>query len=480
MNITSLAKSPPTRVRYRVLGFACALSMITYLDRVCMGSAVRDIVDAFGLRTEADLNLVLTAFTFAYAAFEVPSGWLGDVYGPRRTLIRIVLIWSTFTALTGSVTAGGFLFLSGMATLTIVRFFFGLGEAGAYPNITRALHNWFPRNERGWSQGMVWMSGRFMGGITPVVWLLLVDKGLMSWRWAFWIFGLLGLIWCSGFAFWFYDRPEQDPSTNDSERELIGRDPEAAAGHARVPWGRFLRSGNLWALCFMYFCGSYGWYFNITYLPSFIERQMKIEPQDPLGALYKGGPLLLGSLSCLLGGSLSDWFIRRTGNRRWGRRLFGLVGHGLCALCYVVCIFTFTSDAWMFALPLSLAAFWNDLTMGSAWATCQDIGRRYAAIVAGCMNTIGNLGGAAAVWLTGEILKYYLNAYAAAHETSAALLSGAEKNEAQLPGYRLSLILYTLAYCIAVLLWLRIDSTTPVVPDEDEAGNSARLSLDRT
>src|SRR3954471_11774587 len=138
----------PTKVRFGVLGFACTLSMITYLDRVCFGSAVPDLLEALGLRSEADLKWAFTAFAFAYAAFEVPSGWLGDVYGPRRTLIRIVIWWSVFTALTATVTQAGFLFLGGLSLLVVIRFLFGMGEAGAYPNITRALHNWFPLTER--------------------------------------------------------------------------------------------------------------------------------------------------------------------------------------------------------------------------------------------------------------------------------------------------------------------------------------------
>jgi MFS family permease len=476
MTLTSVDKSSPTRVRYHVLGFACSLSMITYLDRVCMGSAVPYMVAAFGLNSEADLKSAITAFTFAYAAFEVPSGWLGDVFGPRRTLIRIVLMWSLFTALTGSVSPDGFWFLSGMSVLVLVRFLFGMGEAGAYPNITRALHNWFPRNQRAFSQGMVWMCGRFMGGLTPLVWLTLVDQGRVSWRSAFWTFGVLGLIWCIVFSWRFYDRPEQDPSTNDAERSLIGHDREAEAGHARVPWGRFLRSWNLWALSLMYFCGSYGWYFNITYLPSFFETQLKVERDSFSGAIYKGGPLLLGAMACLLGGWLSDQFIRRTGNKRWGRRIFGLFGHGLCGLCYIGCLFT--TDAWMFALALSLAAFWNDMTMGAAWATCQDIGRRYAAIVAGCMNTIGNLGGAAAGWVTGTILERYLAAYAATHATTVAAMTDAEKTLAKGPGYHLNLMLYAAAYFIAVLLWLQIDSTRPVIPDEAPAEISDATAID--
>src|SRR5271166_5602099 len=163
----------PTRVRYGVLGFACSLSMITYLDRVCFGTAVSHLVTELGLPSEAALKWVMFAFAFAYAVFEVPSGWLGDVYGPRNTLIRIVLWWSFFTALTATVGLRlGNDWVIGVGALAVIRFLFGMGEAGAYPNITRALHNWFPLMQRGFAQGAVWMSGRLMGGLTPMVWML--------------------------------------------------------------------------------------------------------------------------------------------------------------------------------------------------------------------------------------------------------------------------------------------------------------------
>jgi ACS family glucarate transporter-like MFS transporter len=478
MNIYSPIKSPPTRVRYQVLGFACSLSMITYLDRACIASAAPHIIKVLGLNSDADLGLAYTAFVFAYAAFEVPSGWLGDVFGPRRTLIRIVLWWSLFTALTGLISPAGFLFLSGMNALILIRFCFGMGEAGAYPNITRALHNWFPRNQRGVSQGMVWMSGRLMGGLTPMIWVLLVERARMSWRSAFWIFGVLGVLWCVAFSRWFYNRPQDHPGTNDAERELIVGDRESETGPLRVPWRRLLSSGNLRALCLMYFCGSYGWYFNITYLPQFLEQQYGVEADSTLGAIYKGGPLLMGATTCLLGGWLSDRFIQRTGNRRWGRRLFGLIGHGLCGTCYVACLFA--PSALTFALAISFAAFWNDLTMGSAWATCQDIGRRYAAIVAGCMNTVGNLGGAAASRFTGLILQHYLSAYASARHVSVESLDSGEKAAGLLPGYRVSIILFAAVYFVAVLLWMKIDATRPIVPDQIGDDGSREIGLDRT
>jgi MFS family permease len=456
----------PTRVRYGVLGFACALSMITYLDRVCFAYAGGALKDALNLSGVGDLKWAFTGFTIAYAAFEIPSGWLGDVFGPRRTLIRIVLWWSFFTALTGLVGLTFGSWFLGLGVLVTIRFLFGMGEAGAYPNITRALHNWYPFSERGLAQGAVWFSGRLMGGLTPFVWMLLVERGEVSWRTAFWVFGGIGVAWCVAFVLWFRNRPEENPAVNQAELELIrGNRHDTEAAHSNVPWGRLLKSANLWLLCFMYFCASYGWYFNITYLPDFLDEQHHVDPKGWDAALFKGGPLWMGAIACLAGGYLTDRFIRRTGNRKWGRRMFGVIGHGLCGLCYFSCLAT-QKSAFLFFLAISLAAFWNDLTMGSAWATCQDIGKRYAAIVAGCMNTVGNLGGATANWVTGTILQQTLAARAAELGVSVADLSPAEKAAAHLPGYEINFVVFAAVYFVAVLLWLRIDATRPVVPDE--------------
>src|SRR5262245_26119208 len=265
----AIAPESPTRVRFGVLGFACSLSMITYLDRVCFGTAATAIISALSLESDAEFTWFWWAFAFSYAVFEVPTGWLGDVFGPRKTLIRIVLWWSVFTVLTGLVgLTVGSAALGGFWTMLVIRFLFGMGEAGAYPNITRALHNWFPYHERAFAQGAIWMSGRLMGGLTPLVWWLVTEVAGMSWRDAFFLFGGLGVVWCVAFAAWFRNRPEENPAVNAAERALINegrRDTEAA--HASVPWGKLLRSSNLWFLCMMYFCAAYGWYFNITLLP---------------------------------------------------------------------------------------------------------------------------------------------------------------------------------------------------------------------
>ena len=464
----------PTRVRYGVLAFACVLSMITYLDRVCFGTVASDVQREFAL-TESQKGWLFTAFAFAYAVFEVPSGWLGDRFGARTTLVRIVLWWSAFTALTGLIwpspyyitVAGATLGVSFLALLG-VRFLFGVGEAGAYPNIARAFHSWFPFEERGSAKGAVWMSGRFAGGITAFIVYALMYEAVaadgtsqVQWRHTFYIFGALGVVWCVAWWWWYRDNPAQKEGVNEAEIALIRRDGYHGEGKLVVPWGKLLTSGNLWLLCAMYFCAAYGWYLNITYFPGYLKEQLGIErgpdkwtSQFWIAGLMAGLPLLVGAPACLVGGILTDTFIKRTGNRKWGRRLFGVVGHGLTAVCFFTAIF-FMNSPWAFVLLIAAAAFWNDTTMGSSWASCLDIGGRYSGIVAGCMNTVGNLGGAIAGILTGVILDWH---------TGTFTPGSVEYIDAKNQGWVVNIFLFGSAYVVAVFCWLGFDATKPVAP----------------
>jgi ACS family glucarate transporter-like MFS transporter len=465
----SIPVEKPTNVRYGVLGFACALATITYLDRVSFGTVASNIQTEFGL-TESQKGWLFTAFAFAYAVFEVPTGWLGDKYGARKTLIRIVLWWSIFTVLTGLIypTPGS---LVAFGLLLSIRFLFGIGEAGAYPNIARAFHNWFPFQERGFAKGTVWMASRFAGGITAfIVYALMYDTVTADgrqeqWRHVFWIFGALGIVWCVWWWWWYRDNPAEKAGVNAAEIALIQHGVRQHTDKLVVPWGKLLKSANLWLLCLMYFCAAYGWYLNITYFPGYLKEQLGIEKgpdkwtsQFWIAGFMVGLPLLVGSISCLIGGYLTDAFIKYTGNRKWGRRLFGVIGHGLCAACYFVAIF-FMKSPWTFVLLIAFAAFWNDLTMGAAWASCLDIGKRYSGIVAGCMNTVGNLGGALAGILTGKILDW----------STGALPKNTEAYDiAKNDGWTINIILWGSAYVLAVVCWLWFDATKPVAPEEDE------------
>jgi ACS family glucarate transporter-like MFS transporter len=452
--------------RVEVLAFACTLSMITYLDRVCFGAAVPFLIRDLGLQDVSDLKWAFTAFTIAYAVFEIPSGWLGDVFGPRSTLTRIVIGWSIFTALTGLIglRVGAFTF-GGLGLLCLVRFLFGIGEAGAFPNLARVVANWFPADERGRAKGWIWMAGRFMGGATPLIWTLLVagtayTAPLVSWRGAFLLFGAIGIVWCLAFRRRFTDHPAKPWSErgepSESQRENSGL---KSPGHS-LPWRLLFANRTTWLLGLMYACASFSWYFNITYFPSYLETRHGVSANSIGGSILKGGPLLLGGVGCLIGGYWTDYLMRRMRNRRWARRIPAMAGHGLCGLCYVAAIYA--DSAWSAALAISLAAFSNDLMMGAAWSTCQDIGQKHTAVVAGWMNMLGNLGGAISGWAIGTILEIAVSNRAAVDRVAVAELADSAKQVALSQGYQSALVAFVVVSFVAVLAWLPINAERPL------------------
>src|SRR3989442_623193 len=190
------APARPTRTRYWVIVFAITLAIITYIDRVCISQAAPDISRDLGLSKE-QMGLAFSAFALSYALFEIPGGWLGDVIGPRKVLMRVVVMWSAFTAATGWAWSA--------ISLVLCRFCFGMGEAGCFPNLTKAFTIWLPTMERVRAQGIMWLSARWGGAFTPllVAWVL----SMVSWRWAFVLFGAIGLVWAFFFYHWFRDHP---------------------------------------------------------------------------------------------------------------------------------------------------------------------------------------------------------------------------------------------------------------------------------
>ena len=375
-------------------------------------------------------------------------------------LIRIVLAWSLFTVLTGLVglrIAG--VTLGGITTLIVIRFLFGAGEAGAYPNIARALQlvSEFRTSGAGLGLDVGPTDGRpHAFGVDAARCRNRLDAAL----------GSLAICICDVrrgrsrmvrvFAWSFRDRPEDNLQTNQAERELIAAGRGAAVKHGNIPWATLLMNGNLLCLYLMYFCPTYGWYFNITYLPGCLETRYDVAPTSLVRALYKGGPLWLGAAGCILGGFLTDRLLRGGVSRRWSRRLPGMLGHLLCAGCCLAAAFAPT--AFWFFLAISLAAFFNDLMMGSTWAICQDVGARHTAVLAGFMNTAGSLGAAAAGWFSGLILERHLHAQAVVAAVNVETLPEELKRAALIDGYSANLMVFAMVYLVAALCWFGINA----------------------
>src|SRR2546426_7731312 len=248
----------PTQVRYWVIVFAVTLAIITYIDRVCISQAAPAITRDLGLST-VQMGYAFSGFGWAYALFEIPGGFLGDWMGPRKVLMRIVLWWSFFTAATG--------WAWNFVSLAVTRALFGAGEAGCFPNLTKAFSTWLPQNERVRAQGIMWMFARWGGAFTPP--LVILVFSYVSWRGAFMLFGGLGVIWAIFFYIWFRDNPKDHKSVNAGELELLAENAKLAeGGHGNVPWGKLTKSRTVWLLWAQYFFLSYPWYFYITWLPT--------------------------------------------------------------------------------------------------------------------------------------------------------------------------------------------------------------------
>jgi len=214
-------QAKPTHARHLVILFAITLAIITYIDRFCMGQAEPNIRADLHL-SKVQMSYIFAAFAWAYALFEIPGGWMGDWLGPRRVLLRIVICWSVMTAVMGS--------MWNLGSMTTANFLFGAGEAGCFPNLTKVFTTWLPHRERVRAQGILWMFARWGGAFTPmlVAWML----HWVTWRQAFRIFGLLGVVWALVFYRWFRDDPRRHPAVNAAEQnaevEALRRLPPAA------------------------------------------------------------------------------------------------------------------------------------------------------------------------------------------------------------------------------------------------------------
>ncbi|HTP33215.1 MAG TPA: MFS transporter, partial [Candidatus Acidoferrales bacterium] len=282
--VTRSGIARPTGVRHLVVVYAVALAVITYIDRVCISQAATAIRHDLGLGP-VEMGAVFTAFGWAYALCEIPGGYLGDRYGPRNVLMRIVLWWSFFTAATG--------WAWNFASLVTTRFLFGAGEAGCFPNLTKAFTTWLPGRERVRAQGIMWLSARWGGAFTPPL-VALVMK-YVGWRHAFEIFGAIGVVWAVLFYRWYRNDPRENPHLNDGERELLSHAAENATGHGDVPWAKFALSQQVWMICLQYFCLSYGWYFYVTWLPTYFSEARHLDVTHV--AFFSVAPLFFGGIA---------------------------------------------------------------------------------------------------------------------------------------------------------------------------------------
>ncbi len=381
-----------TRARLVVLTLLCTMAFVLYIDRICIAQALAPIQRDLDL-SDRRMGEVLMAFTLAYGIFEVPTGRWGDRHGSRRVLTRVVLWWSAFTALTGACV--------GFASLLCVRFLFGAGEAGAYPNAARIIARWFPAAERGRAQGLFTAASMLGGAATPAIAAELIRA--VGWRWTFPIFGGLGLAWAAVFFRWFHDDPDRHPSVNLAERQWIGAGGGAPPGHAGpVPWRLVLASRSLWLLGLIITLSAFNSYLYFSWYPKYLEAARGVSNREAgwMASLVLAG----GAVGTLLGGVIADRITRRAADPPRARRRYASAAFAVAAVLLAAGIACDSPWAMsVFAAASSLTTF----TQQAIWWTCATIvaGRHLGALF-GLMNSMGVVGAMASQFYFPEVASW--------------------------------------------------------------------------
>lgn len=431
-----MVSSPRFKYRHRVLGMLFLLSIITYIDRVGISVAGKAMQDDLHISPEL-WGWVVGLFAISYAAFEIPSGALGDRIGPRKVLTRIVLWWSAFTTLTGTV--------KGFYSLLTVQFFFGAGEAGAFPNSTATIARWFPKTERARAQGVVWMASRVGGALCPPI--VIAIQTMFGWRACFFVAGSFGLVWAVVWFLWFRDTPREKPGVSAEEIAEIELGKGDVRGHHGLPWAIVVRKRNFWTLLMMYHMYCWGSFFFLSWLHTFLARGRGFTPAEI--ATLAPLPFIFGGCANFLGGFTSDHLVHKIG-LKWGRRTVAIIGLSFSAVLMLATSMTQHKIASVVLVGLAYAG--SDFMLPVAWAVCLDIGKRYVGAVSGSMNMAGQLGSFLSSVVFGYLITYFNS-------------------------YNAPLYVMFVALAASAALWLLIDPTRELVPEETAADAGSKAGV---
>jgi ACS family glucarate transporter-like MFS transporter len=377
-----------SRQRYVLISILFFHSVNTYMDRACIASAADHMIRDLSVSKEM-LGLILGIFAVGYALFQVPSGWIADRLGARKALTIVVSVWSVFTALTGAA--------RNALQMLVLRFLFGVGEAGAFPGATQAFFRWLPVKERGLAHGINFSGSRLGAAFSLffMPWLISV----IGWRWTFVVNGLIGIIWATIWLLWFRDNPKDNKKVNKAELDYIeqGRVSDFTAG-VKASFAEIFTSLNMSLAMLQYFASNVTFFISLTWLPSYIRNQW---PDDPNAIYYSAVPLIFAAFANWVAGSMVTGLFKK-GYHVGSRRATAIVGFSLGIIGLILAIqtrnlsFLSTDKAqlYWFVFCFGLATFGVDMTLSPSWAFCNDIGGANSGAVSGSMNMVGNIGAA--------------------------------------------------------------------------------------
>ncbi len=348
------------------------------MDRICISAASGDIQSDLNISSQM-MGYIFGVFALGYALFQIPAGWLADRYGPRKALSWVVLSWSSFTALTGAAWNA--------ASMLVVRFLFGIGEAGAFPGATKAFYRWIPARERGIANGIFHSGARVGAALSLFLLPLLIRE--TGWRTTFLITGSLGLVWVAVWSWWYRDNPRQNKNISEKELKYIEEGiPEIQNATVKIPLARILTSNNMLLLMFQYIASNMTFFISFTWLLPYLVSQWGKGAE-----IYAPVPLLFGMLAQWFSGWLTTLLYQRAG-QTLSRKIPAVAGFLIATAGLLIITLLQGHSPLAFTLLFSVAVFGVEMTISPSWSLCMDIGGDNSGIVSATMNMLGNIGSA--------------------------------------------------------------------------------------
>ena len=402
-------------MRYRLLSFLCLATVIAYIQRSALGVPSKQIEAELGLGPK-DMGLVWLAWYGAYAAFQLPSGWLAERLGSKSALILSAAAWSIITGLVGLST--------GLLGLSILWALMGGAQAGMFPCATRAIGTVFTRTEQAFASG--WLACSMALGAALAQWLTGVLLGPLHLKWQeiLALYSLPGLMWAVayGLAVPRVDAPIEPKSRSDA---------------SPTPWSRLFTNPQMLLLTLQQLQRAGATALFFTWFPRYLQEAKHVSTLES-GSLA-AWPLVAGMAGGLVGGYASDWLLRKTGSQRLSRQGLAFTAMVICAGMSLATFWV--EDATLAVAMISLAAFCGYVGGVNAYAVAMFMGGKRIAPVFATMNMGGNIGAGLFPFAVGLLVEKTGN-------------------------WNLALLLFSAMYAGSGLCWLFLNPKGPLFDEE--------------
>ena len=381
------------KFRYTVVIWLLIGGMINYIDRSVLSIAAPGIMEELNFTT-TDIGILGTAFSWAYAMGQLPSGWLIDKVGPKKIYGLAVIIWS------GATFAGGL--VSSLVVFVMLRILLGVAEAPEFPASAKITSEWYPKKERGFMSGIWDSSTKWGPAIAPPILILIMAT--FGWRELFYFAGLLGIIF-GGLFLKFYNTPEKSKRLSKEELAYIrsdGDNTKELESETRVSWGSLFKYRSVWGMILGYFCTIWIWNIFLVFLPLYLLDVYNVS-FAALG-LLASIPWIGGGLGNIAGGYVTKKMIESGKFSSMKSKQILMSVAALSAGATVV-FMPFVNTIGSTVTLMTIALFFIAAITGNAWALASDVAPvSMVASVGSIQNFGGYFGGAFSPVVAGIIV----------------------------------------------------------------------------